>query len=153
MDYTVELTLHTERAVTKKMLFDVAAIGGAAVGKGRHLETTLSVTDVDDWLTAADRAIKVIGEHVSGTILAVDVMTTDEADRRLNERPELVGVAEIAEILDVTKQRASVITQRNDFPAPLARLASGPVWRAGAVASFKTTWRRQPGRPRTPPEA
>lgn len=151
MDYTVEITLHTARPVTKKMLFDVAAFGGVAVGKlaGRHLETTLTVT-ADDWLTAADQAIKIIGDRVSGTIVAVDVMTTAEADRRLEERPELVGVAEIAELLDVSKQRAFVITQRKDFPAPLAKLASGPVWRAGSVASFKTTWRRQPGRPRSP---
>lgn len=155
MDYTVEITLHTKRALTKDALFAVAELGGVAVGRpgGRHLETTLTI-DADDWLTAADTAINRIGERIAeAKIVAVDVMTTAEADRRSKEQPAVVGVAEIAELLEVTKQRAFAITQRKDFPAPIAKLASGSVWRAGAVATFKEGWRRQPGRPRSTPPA
>lgn len=150
MDYAVEITLHTKRALTEDALFAVAEIGGAAVGQpgGRHLETTLTVS-AEDWLAAADKAIKLVGERVTGKIIAVDIMTTAEADRRSKEQPQIVGVAEVAEILGVTKQRASVICQRDDFPAPITKLASGPVWRAGAVSTFKAGWRRQPGRPRS----
>lgn len=117
MQYTVEITLHTRKPLAEDALFAVAELGGVAVGQpgGRHLETTVTV-DAEDWITAADRAINRIGERIVGAkIIAVDVMTTAEADRRSKEQPQIVGVAEIAELLEVTKQRASVITQRDDF--------------------------------------
>jgi predicted DNA-binding transcriptional regulator AlpA len=43
--------------------------------------------------------------------------------------PELAGLAEVADMLDVSKRTASNYTQRTDFPEPIDRLASGPVWR------------------------
>jgi hypothetical protein len=42
---------------------------------------------------------------------------------------EVVGLAEVALRFNVTKRTAIRYTQREDFPAPLARLTSGPVWR------------------------
>jgi hypothetical protein len=42
---------------------------------------------------------------------------------------EVVGLAELAELLDVTKRTAARYATRTDFPEPLARLRSGPVWR------------------------
>jgi predicted DNA-binding transcriptional regulator AlpA len=42
---------------------------------------------------------------------------------------ELAGLAEVAEMLGVTKRTATKYTRRADFPRPLDRLASGPVWR------------------------
>jgi hypothetical protein len=87
---------------------------------------------------------------VPGTADAVEVMTIAEADRQLAEPafPELVGIAEVAEILEVKPPRASKIAQLPAFPAPVARLASGPVWRAGDLSRFSETWSRKPGRPR-----
>jgi prophage regulatory protein len=41
---------------------------------------------------------------------------------------ELAGLAEVAEILGVPKRTAARYVQRGDFPEPLDRLASGPVW-------------------------
>ncbi len=43
--------------------------------------------------------------------------------------PEIVGVAEIAAAYGVARNSAWRWTQRDDFPEPLARLATGPVWR------------------------
>lgn len=42
---------------------------------------------------------------------------------------ELAGLAEVAEILGVPKRTAARYSARVDFPEPLDRLASGPVWR------------------------
>lgn len=149
MKHTVDITLHSKRRLTEKALFAVAEIGGVAVGApgSRRLETTLTVT-ADDVHEAAARAIDAITERVAGDVLAVEVMTTAEHDRRLADRPTLVGVAEIAEQLGVSKQRVSALSQRDDFPRPLAHLAAGPVWRAGDLSTFATGWRRQPGRPK-----
>lgn len=55
----------------------------------------------------------------------------------------LVGTAEIAEMLGVSRQRVDVITRTHgDFPEPEAELASGRVWLRSAVEE----WARSAGR-------
>lgn len=67
--------------------------------------------------------------------------------------PELAGLAEIAEMLRVTKRTAWTYTQRHDFPEPLDRLASGPVWRRADVEAWaKASLPLPTGRPRRKPE-
>lgn len=61
--------------------------------------------------------------------------------------PPLVGVAEVAEMLGVTKQRVSALGREDRLPAPVARLASGPVWSAEGIEQFVTGWARRRGRP------
>ena len=48
----------------------------------------------------------------------------------------LAGLAEVAAILEVSKWTAVQYTKRTDFPEPLARLASGPVWDAAAIEAW-----------------
>lgn len=50
--------------------------------------------------------------------------------------PRLVGVAEAAAILGWDKRRVITYVDRGSFPDPLARLASGRVWRREDVESF-----------------
>jgi len=61
--------------------------------------------------------------------------------------PELVGVAEVAILLNVSKQRASVLAHYRDFPRPIAELASGPIWKKAAILRHVGQWPRKPGRP------
>ena len=52
-------------------------------------------------------------------------------------RSALVGVAEIAELLGVTKQAASNWRERHaDFPSPTASLRSGPVWELRDIVAW-----------------
>jgi predicted DNA-binding transcriptional regulator AlpA len=60
---------------------------------------------------------------------------------------DLVGTADIARRLGVTRQRVGQLRQRGDFPAPVARLGLGQLWRWSEVDAWATTWRRRPGRP------
>ncbi len=60
----------------------------------------------------------------------------------------LAGLAETAEMLGVTKRTALEYTKRDDFPDPLARLASGPVWDAADVEIWGA--RHGPFRPGRP---
>jgi hypothetical protein len=149
MEYTVDITLRARRPLTEEALFAIAELGGAAAGRPgeRHLETTLTV-EAGDIRTAAAVAMERTTARVAGHVIAVKVMTTAEADRRLSERPKLVGVTEIAQMLGISKQRVSTLSKREDFPAPIETLASGPVWRAGDLSTFAAGWRRAPGRPR-----
>jgi hypothetical protein len=62
---------------------------------------------------------------------------------------EVVGLAEIAELLDVSKDSVLNYTKRADFPEPLARLAAGPVWERRKVERWADRTLPLPqGRPR-----
>ncbi|MCP4303576.1 MAG: helix-turn-helix domain-containing protein [bacterium] len=56
---------------------------------------------------------------------------------------ELVGVAEIADILGLSRQRVNRIVQtHDDFPEPLAELSAGRIWRAEEIEK----WMQRTGR-------
>ncbi len=65
--------------------------------------------------------------------------------------PELVGIAELAGLAGVSRQRASILARREGFPDPLATLAAGPVWDLHAARRFLEGWPRQVGRPAKQP--
>lgn len=81
--------------------------------------------------------------------LEVRVQTLEEQERELmaSNVPELLGVAELAEALGVSRQRVSELMNAEDFPEPIARLRAGPVWQRSALGRFLAGWKRQPGRP------
>jgi predicted DNA-binding transcriptional regulator AlpA len=56
----------------------------------------------------------------------------------------LVGTAEIAAMLGVSRQRVHQLTARDDFPQPVAVLASATIWEREAVEA----WARDTGRVR-----
>lgn len=62
----------------------------------------------------------------------------------------VVGLAEIAELLGVSRQRAvQIVRDHADFPEPVADLASGRVWHRPSVDAWMAAHPdRKPGRPR-----
>ena len=54
----------------------------------------------------------------------------------------LVGVAEIAQMLGVTRQRVNQLVREPDFPAPEAKLTAGRIWKRVDVEA----WARRTGR-------
>ena len=54
----------------------------------------------------------------------------------------LIGAAEIARMLGVSRQRVQQIVAKPDFPRPEAELAMGKVWSTEAVRE----WARRSGR-------
>lgn len=54
----------------------------------------------------------------------------------------LMGLHEIAELLDVSRARADQLVRQRDFPKPVAELKAGRIWRAEAVER----WKEQRGR-------
>lgn len=83
-------------------------------------------------------------------VSGAEIQSLEELDRKLMEPnvPDLIGVAELAKILEVSKQRVSDLARGHEFPRPIARLASGPVWKKSALARFIDFWTRRPGRPK-----
>ena len=101
-------------------------------------------TAADVWRSVEDK----FGLH--WPIVRLEIVTGDVFDQDLDKplHPELWGVAEVAEHLDVSKQRVAQIRSDLDFPAPHVQLAAGPVWLADRVRQWEETWNRSPGRPR-----
>lgn len=62
--------------------------------------------------------------------------------------PEIVGVAEVAELLGVSKQRITELRTSGRLPSPIADLRAGPVWPKAAIERWLEGWERKPGRPR-----
>ncbi|HEY8695202.1 MAG TPA: hypothetical protein VIR57_20935 [Chloroflexota bacterium] len=121
-------------------------------GRGHRIGVTMSV-DASTVRQALDRGYAVLRKALGhGAVIAsVKVQSLDELERELEapQLPALAGLSETAEILGVSRQRASELAERRDFPRPVAGLASGPVWLRSTIVSFNERWVRRPGRPRT----
>ncbi len=90
---------------------------------------------------------KALDDELAWSIVSVSARRADQPDD-LPGLPQLLGVAEVAKRLDVSKQRATELARTHRlFPPPLAELASGPVWTAWQIGSFQRSWTRKPGRP------
>lgn len=82
-------------------------------------------------------------------------MTVERLDHEQNQKAlqafitDLMGNSEVAEMLKVSRQRVSEIARTHEqFPQPVAKLASGPVYAAEDVKAFERQWeRRRTGRP------
>ena len=55
--------------------------------------------------------------------------------------PNVVGVAEAAEIMSWDKRRIVTYLDRGSFPEPLTALASGRIWLREDIEAFAADWR------------
>jgi hypothetical protein len=152
LEYIATILLTSPEALTEDNFFDLAELGGSAEGRvGGHTATVSYVANGVDLADAVADALRTANKALPhATVEAFELTTLAEQDRRLAAPafPSLVGVAEVADLLGVSRQRASALQTRDGFPAPVAVLRSGPVWRADDLSTFAKAWSRQPGRPR-----
>ena len=78
-------------------------------------------------------------------LLEAQTMEKLTADLQKSNYVEMVGVSEIAELFGVSRQRASQIAGRRDFPAPYAQLKAGPIWMRDSLNNVLGTWSRKSG--------
>ena len=72
-----------------------------------------------------------------------------DAEATRPDTPELLSAADVADVLDVSRQRVhQLATSHPRFPEPYARLATGPIWTLPVIEHFRDTWDRRPGRRR-----
>jgi hypothetical protein len=81
---------------------------------------------------------------------AAEVLPADVAEARAlaPSIPELVGYAEIAEMFDVSRQRARQLADLAGFPAAVVETAAGPLRVRKQVEDWGKGWERKTGRPR-----
>jgi hypothetical protein len=125
------------------------AVAGAAVSVTLTVEAATARSALAEAEDVVAEQLGKLGTQVAG-LDAAEVLTIEEQDRRLAEPalPQLAGVTEVAELLGVTRQRASALTTHPEAPAPVARLASGPIYVRNSWQRFAETWPRRAGRPR-----
>jgi hypothetical protein len=126
----------------------VASWGGVAGGPGAHF--SLEARDVGSAVTRSVELFEkgLIELNHDGSIAHLEISTEDYLDAWLERPgPNHVGLAEVAELLAVSKQRVFQLRGRPDFPKPMVELASGPVWTRDSLNHFLEGWERRPGRP------
>jgi hypothetical protein len=135
----------------------LGAEGSAVAGSELTASVRLFVSARHPWeaMRRAERdlvipALEKAGLHVE-RILSGEATADEEFTRRLElpTLPELVGIAEVAAMLAVSRQRASELASQRNFPTPVVKLAAGPIWTAPMIRAFVESWARRPGRPRT----
>jgi hypothetical protein len=128
----------------------VGARGGA--GSGFILISDVTTSDpIDAGAEAVDRAHQLAGSAgLEVRIVQIEVKTPElaELDAQRPDTPELLAATDVARLLGVSRQRVHQLhSERGDFPAPYARLGSGPIWTRPAIEAFGRSWTRKPGRP------
>ena len=68
-------------------------------------------------------------------------VTGDDVALTVEVVPDVVGVAEAAEIMGWDKRRVVTYIDRGSFPEPITALASGRIWLREDVQSYADAWR------------
>jgi hypothetical protein len=111
---------------------------------GRHLRATM-LRDAEGW-TGRIGQDEIRTKTRQGCLSALRRLAGDEVVLVVQETPDLVGVSEAATILGWDRRRVATYVARGAFPAALASLASGRIWRRDDIEAFATDRRRRKGR-------
>ncbi|MGH3807602.1 MAG: hypothetical protein ACRDRU_13460 [Pseudonocardiaceae bacterium] len=127
-----------------------ATVANRAEGPGFTLIIEL---DELDTIAAARTAMQVLrtvlSEIATGQVVGLRVCTPEQFETEVLRPgfPPLASAADAAEILGVSRQRVHQLAASNTrFPAPVARVGTGPLWTVPAIEHFARVWDRRPGR-------
>jgi hypothetical protein len=137
-------------------LMDLLVEDGAAVSGGCGQWSATVTVDALDALGAAGAGARLVEKAAARAgmpdwpFVKVEVIDHDVLAEELAvpNFPDLVGAAEAAQLLGVTKSRFHMIRQKSDFPAPMVELAAGPLWLRATIDAYNEQWTRTPGRPK-----
>jgi hypothetical protein len=161
--WIVQVTLATKHPITERMLDAMANLGeprditvaARADEPGMVFTVEVSADQVNlvpRWAFAIAAEAGGYGTPAAPTLRLVDLRAVTpeiyEAEALRPDTPEMLAATDVAEVLKVSRQRVHQLhSERADFPAPYARLGSGPIWTRPAIEAFDRTWTRRPGRP------
>lgn len=136
-DYNVRVEFDTRDPIDGELLDALAAYSPvtarAATG---NVEAILTIPAAD-FVQACQTTIALTAQAVRTPVLAIEIMRTEEFDRRvgLEPMPELVSVSEAARILGVSRQ---AILQRIDSGSlPASRIGAAWVLQRPAVEQLR----------------
>lgn len=112
--------------------------------------------DATSLRAATTAAIRTASDVLPTKPAEISVQTTEQfiIDTEHPTPIDLAGLGEAAELLEMSRARIDQLVKapQSGFPAPLARVSSGPVWTRASLEAFKERGRPLPGRPRKNPE-
>ena len=150
MTWTTQLTYATGDLTDKDTRALAKALGGADVAYAAgQLRIQLEI-EASTLRGAANAALRTAAAAAGlPKPHRLQVFSTDEfRDQQLNPEPlDLIGMTEIAKELGVTRQRAGQLADTDDFPDPVATIASGRIFTRRSVQEFQR--RREAARDRT----
>jgi hypothetical protein len=116
---------------------------------GRQMERSANLMlALCDALLAFQERERGLQEPIEAALIDLQTVHEGMSDPVHDRAAFLAGVKEVAGMLAVSKQRVSDLAAEGRLPAPIARLASGPVWRQASIERFAERWDRRPGRRR-----
>ncbi|WP_369677227.1 DUF2188 domain-containing protein [Mycobacterium malmoense] len=123
----------------------------AARVPGRGVDITMYAPAGSDLFEALYKLQAEVSAVVHAPLIGLQAATEADYQRAAEAptMPELMSAAEIADELEVSRQRVHQLRAVVGFPAPLADLRGGAVWDAAAVRQFRDSWARRPGRPKS----
>jgi len=127
----------------------VVTLGSTDLSVRVSVQSSDAVAAVQRGLRRIEPALASAGFATDMTMIEVGAVDTDVLHERSEQPAErFLGLAEVAALFGVSKQRVSELRATPRFPAPVAELAAGPVWKASTLGRFLESWERKPGRPR-----
>ena len=91
--------------------------------------------------------IEVTGTSRDACIRELRAVTGDDVTLTIEVIPQIVGVAEAAEIMGWDKRRVVTYLDRSQFPEPLTSLASGRIWLREDIEAYAAEWRQRHPQP------
>jgi hypothetical protein len=85
--------------------------------------------------------VEVTGTSRAGCVDELRKAVGEDATLTIDVVPDLVGVAEAAEIMGWDKRRVITYIDRGHFPEPIASLAGGRIWLREDVDAYAADWR------------
>lgn len=139
-----EIDLDAQAIVAEKLRATITHDGARRLLTADYLVVAPTLRKASDEALRAARYLP-----AKPTRLRVLPLDDWQAEQSSPQPHDLVGAAEAALVLGVSRQRVGQLAERPDFPAPIARLSAGPVWTRVSVEVFDQSWSRKiTGRPR-----
>lgn len=128
----------------------VASFGDGWIGIDVTVESASAIEAIFAARGIVTRAVVAAGLPADLPIERVEAKSRARAVRDLERPtyPEMLGAAEVADTLGVSRQRVDELRRAGRLPEPIAELRASPVWPRPAIDRFLETWERKPGRPR-----
>ena len=85
--------------------------------------------------------LEATGTSRDGCVTELRALVGDDVTLTIDVVPDLVGVAEAADIMGWDKRRVITYIDRGHFPEPIVALAGGRVWLREDVEAYAADWR------------
>jgi hypothetical protein len=85
--------------------------------------------------------VEVTATSRDGCVEELRKLAGDDTAITIEVIPDLVGIAEAAEVMGWDKRRVVTYIDRGHFPEPIAALAGGRIWLREDVEAYAAEWR------------